>query len=62
MNGEERLMLYFWIMLGGALGSGARYWCSGFAAHHFGDVGEAAKEMEWSMPLWLTAASGVEEN
>ena len=31
-------MLYFWIMLGGALGSGARYWCSGFAAHHFGET------------------------
>ena len=29
-------MLYFWVMLGGALGSGARYWCSGFAAHSFG--------------------------
>lgn len=31
-------MLYFWVMLGGALGSGARYWCSGFAAAHFGET------------------------
>ena len=31
-------MMYVWIMLGGALGSGARYWCSGFAAHHFGET------------------------
>ena len=29
-------MLYFWVMLGSALGGGARYWCSGIAAHHFG--------------------------
>ena len=29
-------MLYFWVMLGSALGGGARYWCSGFAAQHFG--------------------------
>lgn len=29
-------MLYFWVMLGSALGGGARYWCSGLAAHHFG--------------------------
>jgi len=31
-------MMYVWIMLGGALGSGARYWCSGFSAHHFGET------------------------
>jgi CrcB protein len=31
-------MLYFWIMLGSALGGGARYWCSGFAANHFGET------------------------
>jgi CrcB protein len=31
-------MLYFWIMLGSALGGGTRYWCSGFAAHHFGET------------------------
>jgi fluoride exporter len=32
------LTLYFWIMLGSALGGGARYWCSGFAADHFGET------------------------
>jgi CrcB protein len=31
-------MLYLWVMLGSALGGGARYWCSGFAAHHFGEL------------------------
>lgn len=31
------MRLYVWIMLGSALGGGARYWCSGFAAHHFGE-------------------------
>ena len=31
-------MMYVWIMLGSALGGGARYWCSGFAAHHFGET------------------------
>ena len=30
------MMVYVWIMLGSALGGGARYWCSGFAARHFG--------------------------
>jgi CrcB protein len=27
-----------WIMLGGALGTGARYWASGFVAQRFGEV------------------------
>ncbi|MBV8426676.1 MAG: fluoride efflux transporter CrcB [Hyphomicrobiales bacterium] len=31
-------MIYFWVMLGSALGGGARYWCSGFAAEHFGET------------------------
>jgi CrcB protein len=31
-------MLYFWIMLGSALGGGARYFCSGIAAQYFGEV------------------------
>jgi CrcB protein len=31
-------LLYFWVMLGSALGGGARYWCSGLAAHHFGET------------------------
>lgn len=31
-------MLYVWIMLGSALGGGARYWFSGLAAHHFGET------------------------
>ena len=30
------MMLYVWIMVGSALGGGARYWCSEFAARHFG--------------------------
>jgi fluoride exporter len=29
---------YLWIMLGGAIGTGARFWCSGFAARTFGDT------------------------
>jgi CrcB protein len=32
------LTLYLWVMLGSALGGGARYWCSGFAANHFGEL------------------------
>ncbi|GAC1329073.1 MAG: fluoride efflux transporter CrcB [Beijerinckiaceae bacterium] len=31
-------MLYVWVMIGSALGGGARYWCSGFAARHFGET------------------------
>ena len=30
--------MYVWVMIGGALGGGARYWCSGFAANHFGET------------------------
>jgi fluoride exporter len=31
-------MIYLWIMLGSAVGGAARYWCSGFAADHFGET------------------------
>ncbi|MBI5384941.1 MAG: fluoride efflux transporter CrcB [Verrucomicrobia bacterium] len=31
-------MSYLWIALGGALGSVARFWCSGFVARHFGET------------------------
>jgi CrcB protein len=29
---------YIWVGLGGALGSVARFWCSGFVARHFGET------------------------
>jgi CrcB protein len=29
---------YLWIMVGGALGTGARYWLSGFAAQRVGEI------------------------
>jgi fluoride exporter len=32
------LTRYLWIMLGGALGTGARYWCSGIVARMFGET------------------------
>ena len=32
------MLTYFWIMLGGALGSGARFWASGFVAQRFGEI------------------------
>jgi CrcB protein len=32
------MLTYFWIMLGGALGSGARFWASGLVAENFGEV------------------------
>jgi len=31
-------MSYVWIAIGGALGSVARFWCSGMAARHFGET------------------------
>jgi fluoride exporter len=31
-------MMYFWVMLGSALGGGARYLFSGLAAHNFGET------------------------
>ncbi|PWB82690.1 MAG: fluoride efflux transporter CrcB [Methylocystaceae bacterium] len=31
-------MTYLWIMLGSALGGGARYWFSGFVANRFGET------------------------
>jgi CrcB protein len=30
--------VYFWVMIGSAIGGAARYWCSGFAANHFGET------------------------
>jgi CrcB protein len=32
------MLNYIWIMLGGALGTGARYWASGLVAERFGEV------------------------
>jgi CrcB protein len=32
------MVMYLWIGLGGALGSMARYWCSGFVAERFGET------------------------
>ena len=32
------MLTYLWIMLGGALGTGARYWASGLVAERFGEI------------------------
>jgi fluoride exporter len=32
------MLIYFWIMFGGALGTGARFWASGLVAERFGEV------------------------
>lgn len=32
------MLTYFWIMLGGALGTGARFWASGLIAERFGEI------------------------
>jgi CrcB protein len=32
------MLTYFWVGLGGALGSVARYWASGWIAKHFGET------------------------
>jgi len=32
------MLTYFWIMIGGALGTGARFWASGLVAERFGEV------------------------
>lgn len=32
------MLTYFWIMFGGALGSGARFWASGLIAERYGAV------------------------
>ena len=32
------MLTYFWIMLGGALGTGARFWVSGLVAERFGEI------------------------
>ena len=34
----DDLSRYFWIMLGGALGTAARFWCSGVIARAFGET------------------------
>jgi CrcB protein len=32
------MLTYFWIMFGGALGTGARFWLSGIVAERYGEV------------------------
>ena len=32
------MLNYFWIMIGGALGTGARFWASGLVADRFGEI------------------------
>lgn len=32
------MLAYFWVAIGGALGSVARYWCSGVIGRHFGEI------------------------
>ncbi len=32
------MLTYFWVMFGGALGSGARFWASGLVAERYGAV------------------------
>jgi CrcB protein len=34
----DDIVRYFWVLLGGALGTGARYWCSGVVARAFGET------------------------
>ncbi len=31
------MLNYFWVMIGGALGTGARFWASGIVARHLGE-------------------------
>ena len=31
------MLNYFWVMAGGALGTGARFWASGIVARRFGE-------------------------
>lgn len=32
------MLTYFWVMFGGALGSGARFWASGLVGERYGEV------------------------
>src|SRR5262249_41090021 len=34
----DEISRYFWIMLGGAIGTAARFWCSGVTARAFGET------------------------
>jgi NADH pyrophosphatase NudC (nudix superfamily) len=47
-------MAYFWVALGGALGSVARYGCSGFAARWL--AGEPVLNEELDDARWLAPA------
>ncbi len=42
LEGKERrtktVQNYIWVMIGSALGGGARYWCSGFVAERIGET------------------------
>ncbi|CAK0743769.1 putative fluoride ion transporter CrcB [uncultured Gammaproteobacteria bacterium] len=52
------MITYLWIALGGALGSMARYWGSGFVASHWGETfpwGTAAVNILGSFVIGFTA-------
>src|SRR5579862_1408581 len=38
MRASEMMLTYFWVAMGGAIGTVARYWFSGFVATHFGET------------------------
>jgi CrcB protein len=38
IGGERDVQSYLWIAIGSAMGGMARYWCSGLAAHAFGET------------------------
>src|ERR1700731_5079999 len=59
-NGRSSFMLnYFWVMFGGALGTGARFWLSGFVAQRVGEffpLGTLAVNVTGSFVLGFFAA------
>ncbi len=55
------LLDYVWVMLGGALGTGARFWLSGFTAQRVGEffpLGTLVVNLTGSFVIGLIAAVG----
>lgn len=53
------MLNYFWIMVGGALGTGARFWASGVIARRFGEffpLGTLAVNISGSFAIGFFAA------
>ena len=57
---SNTLLLYCWVAIGGALGSVARYWCSGVAARLIGETSFSLQSLNLvNDSEWLRAGGNI---